>query len=328
MALIYNKNRKKGLFYIPAGGLGPSVSAAFAYSKSSFNQAEADPTPTITGTAGGTFNASSGLVFVDTGTFNSSTGQIDLSASTIDSHIITYTVDGVQQGQTVGIEAAPFSNQFSFEFDGQNERFNTSITTGTNDVSISYWMKTTATHSYLLKQCAFGGPDSVFGADYSLGLLGSHVLTPNDTKVRIFNSLGSTKLNDGDWHHVAFTYDFTTKEIKAYVDSSLDLTTTVSLFRSKTIFIGSAGSSLFFNGLIDECSIFYSVLSQEDINTIYGSGTPSDISSLNPVSWYRMGDEGTFNSGTGVWTLTDQGSGGNNATSANMEEADRKSDTP
>ena len=72
------------------------TSASFSYSKSSYHQDEADPTPTITGTTGGSFNASAGLVFVDTGTHNSTTGQIDLSASTIDSHIITYTVDGVQ----------------------------------------------------------------------------------------------------------------------------------------------------------------------------------------------------------------------------------------
>ena len=39
--------------------------AAFAYSASSFEPTDADPTPTITGLTGGTFSAGIGLVFVD-----------------------------------------------------------------------------------------------------------------------------------------------------------------------------------------------------------------------------------------------------------------------
>ena len=57
------------------------TSAAFSYSKSSYHQGEADPTPTITGTTGGSFVCTSGAVFVDTGSTSSSTGQIDLDAS-------------------------------------------------------------------------------------------------------------------------------------------------------------------------------------------------------------------------------------------------------
>ena len=52
------------------------TSAAFSYAKSSYHQDEADPTPTITGTTGGTFSATpSGL------SINASTGTIDLENS-------------------------------------------------------------------------------------------------------------------------------------------------------------------------------------------------------------------------------------------------------
>ena len=94
------------------------TSAAFSYDKSSFNQSEANPTPTITGTTGGTFSSDAGVSFVST-----STGEIDLSASTIASHTIFYIVDGVQASQTIDITAAPFSNIYSFEFDGIDEEF-------------------------------------------------------------------------------------------------------------------------------------------------------------------------------------------------------------
>ena len=43
-----------------------------------------------------------------------------------------------------------------------------------------------------------------------------------------------------------------------------------------------------------------------------------------------MGEEATFSNpgGTGNWTLTDQGTGGADATSVNMEEADKTTDVP
>ena len=67
-------------------------------------------------------------------------------------------------------------------------------------------------------------------------------------------------------------------------------------------------------------------LSQSDITIIYNSGVPNDLSSLNPLSWWRMGDEANFTGG--VWTLTDQGSGGNDGTSNAMDENNRVLDTP
>ena len=92
------------------------TSAAFSYSKSSYHQDETDPTPTITGTTGGTFSATpSGL------SINASTGTIDLSASTIQAYTITYTVDGVSANFSLSVTASPFlANTYSMQFDGTN----------------------------------------------------------------------------------------------------------------------------------------------------------------------------------------------------------------
>ncbi len=142
MPILYNPYKKKGVFMIPAGGLGPSVSADFSYSKSSYHQGEADPTPTITGTPGGAFICTSGAVFVDTGSTSSSTEQIDLDASTIDTHLISYTVDGVTATANVGITVSPFiDNTFSMQFDGVSSYIlGPTIGFGTNDFSISLWI--------------------------------------------------------------------------------------------------------------------------------------------------------------------------------------------
>ena len=66
-------------------------------------------------------------------------------------------------------------------------------------------------------------------------------------------------------------------------------------------------------------------MTASNVSTIYNSGVPGDISSLNPLSWWRMGDgTGDTDSGGGspgagdtVGTVADQGSGSNNGTGTN-----------
>ena len=62
--------------------------ASFSYGASAYCVNAADPTPTITGLAGGTFSSTAGL------SINASTGQIDVSASTPNTYTVTYTTSG------------------------------------------------------------------------------------------------------------------------------------------------------------------------------------------------------------------------------------------
>jgi len=63
---------------------------SFNYSAATYCQTEPDPTPAITGLAGGTFSATpAGLVFV-----NINSGKINLSGSTIGTYAVTYTTNG------------------------------------------------------------------------------------------------------------------------------------------------------------------------------------------------------------------------------------------
>ena len=78
-------------------------SAAFSYAASAYCANGTDPTPTITGTTGGAFTSTAGLVI------NSGTGEIDLDASTVGTYLITYTTTGVcsaNQSVNVTINAA------------------------------------------------------------------------------------------------------------------------------------------------------------------------------------------------------------------------------
>ncbi|MFT7611351.1 MAG: gliding motility-associated-like protein, partial [Parvicellaceae bacterium] len=63
--------------------------AAFSYASATYCQGGIDPTPTITGTAGGTFNALPAGLSLTAGT-----GAVDLSTSTPGAYTITYTTAG------------------------------------------------------------------------------------------------------------------------------------------------------------------------------------------------------------------------------------------
>ncbi len=62
--------------------------ASFNYSAASYASTDSDPTPTITGLAGGTFSSTVGL------NINSSTGTIDVSTSIPNTYTVTYTTAG------------------------------------------------------------------------------------------------------------------------------------------------------------------------------------------------------------------------------------------
>ncbi|MDB5267567.1 MAG: hypothetical protein JWP58_607 [Hymenobacter sp.] len=66
----------------------PATTATFAYSGATFCATGTNPTPTVTGTAGGTFSSTTGL------SINATTGAINLSASTAGTYTVTYTVAG------------------------------------------------------------------------------------------------------------------------------------------------------------------------------------------------------------------------------------------
>ena len=87
--------------------------------------------------------------------------------------------------------------------------------------------------------------------------------------------------------------------------------------------IGRAGSTSLnpWNGNIDEVAYWNSV---QNASTIYNSGTPADLTSLSPLSWWRMGEDSTFNTN---WNVPDN-AGSNTGTSANMTIADLEGEAP
>ena len=221
------------------------------------------------------------------------------------------------------------TNTHSVEFDGTNDYmdFGTNTTiNSTSAFSVSAWfdvdnisttfpticnLKTNLTKGFVISLSNTTGTNSIYnGVWFGSAFNEFRGFATN-------NSTLSASLVSG-FHHVILTYDgvdpLSSSSFTIYVDG-------VNYpIRTTSVGLGSYANANYiakgayqFDGLIDEFAIFNTELTQREVTGIYNSGIPNDISSLNPVGWWRMGDN---DGGTGT-TITDQGSGGNDGTLTN-----------
>jgi hypothetical protein len=297
------------------------TSAAFSYSKSSYHQGEADPTPTITGTTGGSFVCTSGAIFVDTGSTSSSTGQIDLDASTIDTHLISYTVDGVTATANVGITASPFlANTYSMDFDGTNYVNASSLSSTLQSLTngtISMWWKP-IDHTPSTSNCLFSVASTTVTNEYFAMYNLDNGKLYAQLKDNGFNywvlQTDAIAFATNTWTHIAITHNGTEPEL--YINGSKPSQSFVSELDKvkwwddisiQKVNIGaliwSGGTSGNASGKIDEVAIWNTALSSDAVQEIYNAtnnntGKALDLStdynnytsSSNLQYWTRLGD--------------------------------------
>lgn len=234
---------------------------------------------------------------------------------------------------TVGPRPESIFNRFSFEFDGTSDRIIMGnvlnlADDGSDPFSISFWIKTASGSGVQRFVSKLTGSADGYGIYQNGNII--YMLIGSYLDNCVFNSYNFPQLNNNTWHHLVWTYDGSqdASGMKLHINGGTNVLTggvtnlpinnvvTTAEFR-----IGSEQ-----NGSMDEVSYFNFALTQENITSIYNNGVPNNISSLNPLGWWRMGDEANFTGG--VWTLTDQGSGANDGTSSGMNENNRVLDTP
>lgn len=284
----------------------------FSYSASSFED-NGTATPTITGSAGGTFTSSPvGL------SINSSTGVIDLSNSDIGGpYTITYTNSGLCPGTPstfdVSITATVriIANNFAMDFNGTDDYIsagNDSSLEITGNFTISVWTKLNTMTGYrrIIGKTNSGNSR----ANYGLGLFQGYKpgVIANATGTW-FTNYSSTPLSTGVWHHLVGIYDGS--NFILYVNGSLDNSTSVSGFNIATAASQTSGDDLLigalpnntenFNGDMDEVAIWNKAISANAVQEIYNAtinnpGFTADLFKLAnesqaPVFWNRMGDD-------------------------------------
>ena len=194
-----------------------------------------------------------------------------------------------------------FSNTKSLLFDGVDEYVDLGTSTTlefTNDFSVSVWIKDTASLNRGIVCCGNrSGTSGWMIYRTSANKVAFSLYTANN---RIATS--TTSINTGAWFNVIGTFEkngTANQQVKIYVNGSLEgqngwfspQTPAYPGTIYKQIAFPYAGANEFL-GNIDEVAAFNYLLSTDEINTV--STAPSDLSSLNPVAWYRMGDNSTY----------------------------------
>ncbi len=133
----------------------------------------------------------------------------------------------------------------------------------------------------------------------------------------------STLLPAGAWSHLAVTWDGSSTVTTYLNGSQLAQITSASSLASRTDKMAIGRGHWYHKGLVDEVAYWNQGLSAAQITNIYrgeengGSGgtngTPGDLSTFNPIGWWRCGDN---DGGTGT-TITDQGVDSNGDPSGN-----------
>lgn len=225
--------------------------------------------------------------------------------------------------------SAGFSNTYSVDLDGTNDFVE--IPTGTFDLgtdnwAFSFWFKFDSASTYGLFSIGVSGVTAIQPILYTnhIHVYGSGV---------DFGPITPSVFPINTWHHFLLQKYGNTggSQAKGYIngvlikDGILSSTTNLGT-NNNTSAVGKLKN--YFNGLnlpgnVDEFAYFSNSLSDGgvsagqtaggDVAAIYNSGVPADLTSYSPAGWWRMGDN---DGGTGT-TITDQGSGGNDASLVN-----------
>jgi hypothetical protein len=212
----------------------------------------------------------------------------------------------------------PFVNTYSTLFDGVDDYVGLGGSTGLNfssDFSLSAWVKTSAIGAN--QMIIDASTNASVGSGYAMYLRSTGLIRFwSYSAIQSINS--TTALLPNTWYHICATHDRSGLENKIYINGVLDATGVSGTFNPTSMANLRIGSSVLlgfpFNGKIDEPCFFNRKLIQSDITTLATAPTV-DLTSLNPISWWRMGD------GVTAFPTIPDAIGSNDGTAFNENEA-------
>ena len=204
-------------------------------------------------------------------------------------------------------------NNFAMEFDGVNDYVEITKTSAYTVASLSMWVKVSGNFGVSERQSLSSNDDFNHGRDF---IIADTPTTTNDAYIGMFagarifgktSASGGIVINDGNWHHLVWTYDGSagsSAAINMYVDGQNQYSnSSYSSYWSYEIkfqyFGKPVAANTYFGGDMDEVAIWSRALDATDIQTIYNAtnNNPGKCANLwsgglgtGLVYWNRMGD--------------------------------------
>ncbi len=226
--------------------------------------------------------------------------------------LVHFTFDNAQDGvQSDGVKAtvngSPEFNQDGVkgkaislddtEFLDVAKSDGSSLLTGYNELTISYWSKTVGAPNWTIYLAPNSSPPAYKKEEY-LGIIDNEntvtVERYKNTDDRPTNASAQTRV--GEWKHV--TVVITESETKLYIDGKKAATKTSEyklsdiLGSSSIFYIGKScwGGGEYFNGLIDDYFVYGFALSDAQVNNLYNSKDLNDDSYIATEEMQRFYD--------------------------------------
>ena len=188
----------------------------------------------------------------------------------------------------------------------------TSLLTGLEGITVSYYSKCKADgHSGWSFYAAPSTEAPVWGSNENyLGVLDTKNAVSSESYIGLRSSnMSASAKTEGltnEWRHVAVTFDsqgtriFIDGELKASGSNKENASIATMLGESSIIQIGKAqwGSGEYYQGLIDEFSIYDYVMTETEVNELYESSFEDDVEAADPkmLAHYTFSDIKTANS--------------------------------
>ena len=150
-----------------------------------------------------------------------------------------------------------------------------------NSFSVEFWMNSTSTaDTYLL---LYGSIETKkptgnwFGVEHKNGDTFRFSIDDDVTKTEVGITDASTRVFDGNWHHIAAVRDFAAKTLSFYIDGELmesksDVATGAIVCPGENLVIGGTDTYNFdnsYNGLLDELYIYRGTLTASKVKEHY-----------------------------------------------------------
>jgi hypothetical protein len=166
--------------------------------------------------------------------------------------------------------------------------------TGTQSFSAEAWVNIPASQNCTGRKVIIGRRDSP--SAWWLGCGGETITELNKAVFKLRDNsavensaIGTTDLNDGQWHHVVGVYEATVDQIRVYVDGVKEGETTQNFTGD---FSGVRGLNIgwfdispwyYMTGQIDEVALYNKALTLEDIHRHYNGGRPVSYCNVGPI---------------------------------------------